>query len=284
MLNLNKIELDFETRREVFSEASALPHADKPEMSEFESAFLCGLIKKFKPKKILEVGVAAGGTTAIILNRLEKNAQPYIMKSVDILRTVWNDSSKHAGYLATTMKNNLQVGTHEFYLGTTLPFVIDEIGGDIDFLVLDTTHSMPGENLDFLTALPYLKENAVVCMHDVSLNQRDLPYMHFHATAALFSAVTANKFLNLVMNDNLSFNYPNIAAFQINSDTMKNIENVFLTLVLRWKYLPSQKNLWGYANMFSRHYPQEMFAIFMETLKLNVKSLMDESRINAQKK
>ena len=137
-------------------------------MSEFESAFLCGLLKKFKPKKILEVGVAAGGTTAIILNALEKNAQPYVMKSIDISRTVWNDSSKPVGYLATSMKKILQVGTHDFYIETTLPFVLDEIGGDIDFVILDTAHVLPGENLDFLVALPYLKENAVICMHDVS--------------------------------------------------------------------------------------------------------------------
>ncbi len=37
-------------------------------MSERQSGFLCGLIKEFKPKRILEIGVAAGGTTAIMLN------------------------------------------------------------------------------------------------------------------------------------------------------------------------------------------------------------------------
>ena len=162
--------------------------------------------------------------------------------------------------------------------------VLDEIGGDIDFVILDTAHVLPGENLDFLVALPYLKENAVICMHDVSECHIDLPHIHSHATATLFSAVTADKFLNLIMNDDLSFSYPNIAAFQINSDTMKNIENVFLTLILRWRYLPSGKDLWGYANMFARHYPQELFTIFMESLKLNAKSLMNESRINAAKK
>lgn len=36
-------------------------------MSEFDSAFLCGIIKKQKPKKILELGIASGGTTAIIM-------------------------------------------------------------------------------------------------------------------------------------------------------------------------------------------------------------------------
>ena len=285
MLSVNKITLDYEPRRE-FLQASLPPPlpAREPEMSEFESAFLCGLLNKFRPKKILEVGVAAGGTTAIILNLLEKINQPYVMKSVDISKTVWNDPGKIVGYLANGIKRSLQVGTHEFYIGTTLPFVLDEIGGDIDFVILDTAHVLPGEVLDFLVALPYLKENAVVCMHDVSECHMDLPHIHSHATAALFSSVTADKFLNLIMNDDLSFKYPNIAAFQINSDTMKNIENVFLTLILRWRYLPSSKDLKGYAEMLARHYSQDLYTIFMQALVLNADSLMKETRINAARR
>ena len=251
------------------------------EMSEFESAFLCGLLKKFKPEKILEVGVAAGGTTAIILKCLEKIGQEYAMHSVDISKTVWRDPKNKTGHLANGIKNNLTVGNHEFYIGTTLPFVIDKIGGDIDFLILDTTHLMPGENLDFLVALPYLKENAVVCIHDVSLNQRRVQKLHDHATTTLFSAVTADKFLNLIMNNDLTFSYPNIAAFQINSDTMKNIENVFLALILRWRYLPAGEDLKGYAEMLTRHYSQDLFQIFIQALRLNAKNLMEEARINS---
>ena len=65
MYHINEIVLDFEPRKNVLSKIPVVP--DEPEMSEFESAFLCGLLNKFQPKKILEVGVAAGGTTAIIL-------------------------------------------------------------------------------------------------------------------------------------------------------------------------------------------------------------------------
>lgn len=41
------------------------------EMTRDQRAFLGGLIKEKKPKKIVEVGVAAGATTCIILNCLE---------------------------------------------------------------------------------------------------------------------------------------------------------------------------------------------------------------------
>ena len=279
MISINKIALDYGPRKEVFS----TPPLANIEMSEFESAFLCGLLRKFKPKKIVECGVAAGGTTAIILKCLENIGQEYSMKSIDISEVYYRDKSVKAGSLAEPIKADLKFGTHEFYLGTVLPLVIDEVGGDIDFLILDTTHSMPGEGLDFMVALPYLKENAVVCMHDVSLNQR-VQFKDSHATTALFSAVTANKFLNFFLDENLNPTYPNIAAFQITEDTMKNIENVFLTLILRWRYLPDYPHLRAYTEMLMRHYPSELFMIFQEALRLNLRSLTAEAQLVAQQK
>ena len=65
MIKINAIPLDLEPRNKILPKLPAVPR--EPEMSEFESAFLCGAIKQFRPKKILEVGVAAGATTAIIL-------------------------------------------------------------------------------------------------------------------------------------------------------------------------------------------------------------------------
>lgn len=44
---------------------------NKCEMSRDQIAFLCGLLKWKKPRKIVEVGVAEGGTTAIIIKCLE---------------------------------------------------------------------------------------------------------------------------------------------------------------------------------------------------------------------
>ena len=290
MININKIPLDYEPRKKFFTTPPLIP--GEPEMSEFESAFLCGLLEKFRPKKILEVGVAGGATTAIILNCLEKIGQEYEMYSIDILKNVWNNPKKNTGYLAEETRKNLTVGTHKFYIGTVLPFVIDEIGNDINFVILDTAHLLPGEVLDFLVALPYLNENAVICMHDVSLNQRDLNFRDSHATSTLFSAVNAKKFLNFInfipkgdiLNANINSAYPNIAAFQITEDTMKNIENVFLTLILRWRYLPEEKDLAGYSTMLEKLYPQDLYLIFLEAFRMNARNLIAESQLRAAQK
>lgn len=41
------------------------------EMSAFDIAFLCGILKKYRQKNILEVGVSAGATSAIILELIK---------------------------------------------------------------------------------------------------------------------------------------------------------------------------------------------------------------------
>ena len=246
-------------------------------MSEFESAFLCGLIKKYEPKKILEVGVAAGGSTAIILNCLEDIGQKYKMHSVDVSEKYYRTNDKPSGFLAEKSIKNLKVGKHKLYLGKILPQLIDDIGGEIDFVILDTMHILPGEVLDFLVVLPYLTDNAVVCMHDVSYHQYKPQNAFGYATDSLFSSVVADKILNFLPNDDNVYKskYANIAAFQINSQTMKNIYNVFLALTLRWAYLPSNDQFNEYANFLQKNYSQDLYSIFIEAAKMNVYNLIN---------
>ena len=250
-------------------------------MTEFESAFLCGLLKKFEPKKILEVGVAEGGSTAIILQCLEDIGQEYKMYSVDVSEKCYTLPKKLSGFLAEDIINNLSVGTHKLYLGKVLPQLIDEIGNDIDFVILDTVHNLPGEILDFLVVLPYLKDNAVVCLHDVIFHQTNAKNSRLlcYATGSLFATVVADKMLNFLPNENETYKsrYANIAAFQINFQTMKNIYNVFLSLTLRWTRLPNQEQFNSYSQFFLRNYSQDLYSIFIESAKMNIYNLTHRS-------
>ena len=141
------------------------------EMSEEQSAFLCGLLKKYRPNKIVEIGVAAGGTTAVMLNCIALLGLEAELFSIDLSENFYRDSDKKTGYLAEECKTILKRKfEHTVYTGRYAVEYIDDIGEDIDFLVLDTVHSMPGEILDFLAYCPHLKTGCVVVMHDISLN------------------------------------------------------------------------------------------------------------------
>ena len=279
MIHLNKIPLDYEPRRKILPKLQDCPTGFRnPEMSEFDSAFLCGAIKQFHPKKILEVGVASGASTSIILQALEDIGEPYKIYSVDASSGWYRDKTKPSGFMATfALDNNLFApqstlrGEHKFYLGKYLPQVIDEIGGDIDFVILDTVHYTPGELLDFPVMLPYLKDGAIVVLHDVSFNHDADPLAY--ATTALLSAVTSEKkFINLVEYEpTKSRCYPNIAAFSVGKRTQDHIENLFLSLVITWRYVPDDKQLEIYREFYKKHYPAELVGIFDETIKMNRK-------------
>ena len=58
------------------------------EMTKAEHGFLCGLIKKFQPGKVVEVGVAGGGTTAVVMKCLEAVSPDAKMYSVDISKVL----------------------------------------------------------------------------------------------------------------------------------------------------------------------------------------------------
>lgn len=204
----------------------------KSEMSTSQITFLCSLIKKFSPQKIVEVGVSAGGTSVEIIRYVNQIALSCEMYSVDLSDVYYRNPTKPCGYLINEIDSS-ERKFHQLLTGKVLPERFEEIGEGIDFLILDTAHKLPGEVLDFLAVLPLLKENAIVVLHDIALH-------HFGArnclaTNVLFNSVTADKFLNNAEE------FPNIAAFRVNEDTKKYILSVFYSLTLPWEYIPDEK-------------------------------------------
>ncbi len=272
MIHLNAIPLDYEPRRKIISKLSMQNTWNDVFvlMTEFDTAFLCGALKTFRPKKILEVGVAAGGSTAIILQTLEEIGEAYEMHSVDLNPNFLFEgyTDRPVGFVTTYAKEKFfgkMSGTHKFHIGKILPQIIDEIGSGIDFVIIDTVHRLPGEVLDFIAALPYLADNAVVVLHDVSLHQSEAA--EENATGVLFGAVTAEKFLSFQPDEYL-FRYPNIAAFKVNEQTAANIENVFLSLILRWNYFPDEQ-IKIYRQHYRRFYSDALVEIFQDAIDMN---------------
>ena len=144
---------------------------------------------------------------------------------------------------------------------------MEEIGDGVDFVILDTMHILPGELLDFLTILPYMNKRSVVCLHDISLNQ--ITERQNIATNVLFNSVAADKILNyLPEKSRYGWEYPNIAAFQINEDTKKYIGNIFGALTLNWTYVPDRSELNLYRTSYSS-YGTEMLRLFDNAVLFN---------------
>lgn len=237
------------------------------EMTPFQHDFLCGMIKEKRPKKILEIGVSAGGSTVIVLDCLQTLGLRSEMYSVDLLKSWYRSEKRETGFVAKEyLKQNRNELYHEFILGESIPYVIDRIGDDIDFLILDTTHSLPGELLDFLICLPYLKDGCIVVLHDVIENHLTCRNNEI-ATKLLFDLVCGNKWY--MCEDELDvFGFSNIAAFEVNQQTRENINTVFAGLSMSWEYMLTEEESKKYFDIIKNGYSKEYYKWFKKIFDL----------------
>lgn len=232
-------------------------------MTAFDSAFLCGLMKEKRPHKIVEIGIAAGATTAIILKSLELLGleDESEVFSVDLSERFYRGGSERSGYLADELLN--QRGAHfkhTFLLGKLLPEVVDQIGSDVDFVILDTMHSMPGEILEFLTIFPYLKLGATVVLHDIALSHYNQPTLFDYCNQILLRSVVADKYF--MYDKSSSLKYPNIGAFDTNENTAQSISEVFHALTINWIYRLDPRSFIIYCKHFEQHYGKDTASLF----------------------
>lgn len=256
---MKEIELFYDPRAEVCKNTAV---NEWIEMSEFESAFLCGLLRKRCPKKVLEVGVAGGGTTAVMLQCLDLLIENEVceMYSVDLSKNFYRVPSRPTGFVASEIKTRIKPSIkHTFLLGDILPSWLDSIGNEIDFVVLDTMHILPGELLDFLAVLPYLTPDACVVLHDIAASHL-WGNSSTYATQLLLDVVTAEKIV--MVDQERAYHYPNIGAFIVNKDTRSYVKDCFHALTLPWSYLPTDEQILKYRRCFGAHYDSEALQLY----------------------
>lgn len=235
------------------------------EMSRDDIGFLCGIAKKIEPKKIVEIGVAEGGTTGVIVNALNMVGNSCDMYSVDLNEAFYADCNLITGYEFRD-KLSKYVGNlcnHKFLLGKSIAGQVEDIGGDIDLAIIDTTHALPGEILDILAILPYMSENGIIVLHDVDLSRiRAIDENNpFHtgaryavATKIALLSMTGEKYVNTELMGLQGKPLANIAAIKINDKTKENVYNLFYALTLPWSYHLSPNLIEEYRAIYKKHY------------------------------
>lgn len=255
-------------------------------MSYYELSFLCGALKKFKPKKIVEVGVAAGGTTAVILKCMESLDSNCEIFSVDICKQCYIDISKRTGFIVSELlkKESFKKVTHKFMLGGTVASKVEEIGEDIDFVILDTMHSLPGELLDFIVLYPFLGENAVVVFHDVGQSQLGIsnvtgaPFEY----ASLITLIAASGEKYVGEDYSRIARLANIGAIRLDKSCACDIENLFLSLFVNWNYIPDKKSLNEYRRTIEKYYDKQYFKMLEQAIECNIFSMYRRNHLSVR--
>lgn len=246
------------------------------EMTAFDHAFLGGCLEKKRPGKVLEVGIAAGVTSAVILGILnETGLAEATLYSLDVSKAWYRDAKQETGFVAEKWKkNNPNKVKHLRLFGTVADHIknICSDGEKIDFLILDTMHILPGELLDFLICYPYLADNAMVVLHDVNLMHVLTMDPQALATRILFDSVSAEKFY---MDDRSNVEkVANIAAFITDKGTGDCIYDLFRRLCMPWCYMPSDEQLAVYRDAMDGLYGSALAKEFDDIVRLQ-KHTMD---------
>lgn len=279
-MHINEIDLYYKTR-DSLTKIITWPDGE-PEMTEFESAFLCGVLRKFKPRKIVEVGIAGGGTSAIISSCMCELGNWFELHSIDYYEDFYRDQSKKTGFICyevdelLSKKGNSFV--HKYWLGNVACSFIEKIGKDIDCIILDTVHSMPGEILDFLTMLPYLKNGCVLILHDLVYNHYEQSSLkQAYSNILLFSVIKGEKYLNI--DNNRKMGMPSIGAIIIDDDTRKHIGDIFLSLLVTWRYMPIEEQISLYRDCIEDNYTDDLCGLFDASVELNEASTIVRNQI-----
>ena len=222
--------------------------------------FLNGVIRKFKPNKILEVGVRFGGSSIIILNAIQDIPNSHLY-SVDISNS--NEVGRCLDSPFSELKNKWTL-----FKGNIVANFIENIGKEIDLVLFDTTHFEPGEILDFLMVLPFLKEEAIVMFHDIG-NQINMAGVkdsrHEWAPYIIFNLVKGKKFYpsgdNILLQD--------IGAIMLDKNQNKYIYDYFRALGGQWEYFLSEIHINILRNFFKKYYDEICLSIFEEAIKFN---------------
>ncbi|WP_297285696.1 class I SAM-dependent methyltransferase [uncultured Brachyspira sp.] len=232
------------------------------EMADIEKKFLNGIIRYVKPKKILEVGMAAGGSSLIILNAI-KDIKDSKLYSVDYSTEYYKDKNKNSGWVVDeyfpNLKNKWIVNT-----GGPLAKFIENIGNDIDVCLLDTMHINPGEILDLLVVLPFMKKNGIIILHDTIFHmdyETSYHYVHSYTNGLIFSVLKGKKYMP---SDIYIKNISNIGAVVLENNSINNTFEYFYILTFPWSYIPNDDDFVYIENIISKYYNEKLSNLFKD--------------------
>ena len=205
-----------------------------------EFSFINGLIRKYKPKKLLEIGVCSGGMSAAILNAIYDREDTFLY-SCDLETKHYLNSNYEIGCV---VKDNFPqfMKKWKLYTGNTTAAFIEEIGNDIDFVFIDTAHVMPGEVLNIIEILPFLKQNAIIAFDDIDHQFRESLYNvpdFYPCNNLLFSVLRGKKIIFNQKKNNL-FNYRKLGAVILDNNQENYFFEYFYLLTNNWSYMPNK--------------------------------------------
>ena len=223
-----------------------------------EPYFINGIIRKYKPKKCLEIGVAAGGSSIIILNAIKDITNSFLI-SLDLNTLLYGNEKFKTGYSVFKYFPEL-TKKWKLYTGEQSHKFLDKLNLKFDFLLLDTAHFSPGELINIIEVLPFLEDNAIIVLHDIMYhlpsNNHFIPKeKKYHPSNIYLIAVLQGNKVIIEKQKKIE----NIGAIHLYPNQKKYYLNYFLLLLSPWEYMPNEKHIQELREFIKKYYKKEIY-------------------------
>jgi methyltransferase family protein len=161
--------------RSIADDVAPLTTSGTGNISRQDGYFLLSLIELSRPAHILEVGVASGTSTLMLLRMIDRIAPDTTLLSIDLASEYYADQSKPVGYLvgenyeipSKNWKLLTQVGAMSF---AQHPEVVwEDQRRYYDLVFVDAHHGHPWPTFDALCVLPFCVPGTWIALHDINL-------------------------------------------------------------------------------------------------------------------
>ena len=236
-----------------------------------QRAFINGIVRYFRPKKIVEIGIAKGGGTSIILNALQDIENSYLY-SIDL------SNDKKIGICVKKLFPQF-LNKWTLFQGNIAAKFIEQIGNNIDMVIIDSAHFEPGEILDFLIVLPFLKENAIVGFHDIGNQITKSRKRNEWAPYIIFNMIRGKIYLP---SGNIRLKH-DIGIKLLDKNQNKYIHDYFRALGGQWQYFPKEEHIELIFKLFQKYYDEDCLIMLNETVEFNRKFVKNNPMNNVYK-
>lgn len=226
-------------------------------VSDYDAAFFSGLAMVVKPKKIVEVGVASGWGSVMLLKSLqEAGVTDYEYFGVDISHRFYHDNSYATGQVMNEVTPELAL-RYRLLTGRSIAEVAPEIGEGIDFAFIDAHHMHPWATLDLLALLPFLVPESWVTMHDLNLCLKENHKHKNRGPKYLFESWDGDKVHSIQV--------PTMAgALRLGADPKEHLPLLLDVLYTPWELPVDGRHLTAITNILTKAYGVQWGEKFQE--------------------